>query len=89
MNENELKAEINKLKNNMGVLVDVLFIIQKQYEQWLSKVPEGELKDEFSDMVLALVKARMLAKGDGAEGHICKKCKDKKCEDCTLENILI
>ena len=87
MNDNELKNEISK--NIMGILIDVLFITQKQVEEWLVTAPEGSRReDEYSDLILGLVRTRKLAEDNGIYGYICKNCKDKQCAICTLEKLL-
>lgn len=85
--EDELIAEIRGLKNNFRVFYDVLFLTQKQIEEWLNKSPDGKRKDEYSDVLLGIVKTLTKSRNAGITGNICGKCNDEKCTECTLDKI--
>ena len=68
-------------------LYDTLFIAQKQVEEWFNKAPEGDRKEEYSRLLMSIVKTLTKARKSGYIGEICGNCYEKKCAECNLNNI--
>ena len=73
----------------ISVLYDVLFITQKQLEEWFNNTRESKIKQEYSQLLMSIVKTLTKTRKAGYIGEFCGNCKDKKCAECSLDSVYI
>lgn len=71
----------------ISALYDVLFITQKQLEEWFNNTRASKRKEEYSELLMGIVKTLTKARKAGFIGDICCNCKDKKCAECSLDSV--
>ena len=71
----------------ISALYDVLFITQKQLEEWFNNTRASKRKEEYSELLMGIVKTLTKARKVGCIGDICYNCKDKKCAECSLDSV--